>query len=161
MGKKAIIALIAGIFALSLALVGCSGNSGGSGEDPTAAAKKAFTGTWDMVEMSQGDDITGSDDIETLKALGLEVYLNLNEDNTAEFVMFGEAIEGTWEASSPTSGHLDLGTAVGDMTLADERLTFEQDGSSITFARSDAETTGSSSGGSGSSASGSAESSSS
>ena len=163
MSKKGLIALASCILALCLALVGCggSGGSGGKSEDPAVAAKKAFTGTWDMVEMTQGDDVTGPDDIETLKALGMEVYLNLNEDGTADFVIFGEPVKGTWKASSPTAGTLELGTSQLDMTISDSQLKFEQEGSTITFKKGEAKAAPSSAAGDGSSAETSSESSSS
>jgi len=144
MAKKGLIALVICVFAFSLTLVGCGGSKENA-EDPVATAKKAFIGTWDMVEMTQGSDVTGPDDIETLKALGMEVYLNLNENGKADFVVFGENLEGTWTASSPTSGTLDLGTAQGNMTISDSQLKFEQDGSSITFKKGEAKAAPSSS----------------
>ena len=134
MGKKGVIALMACVFALCLALVGCGGGGGNSAE----ANKAAFTGTWNLVEMNQDGQVTGSDDLETLKALGLEVYVNLNEDGTAALVLFGEAMEGTWEATSATAGSITLEGQQVSMTIEDSKLKFEQEGASLTFEKGEA-----------------------
>ena len=134
MGKKAMIALLSCVFALCLALVGCGG-------DNAAANKAAFTGTWDLVEMSQGDEVTGSDELNTLKSLGLEVYVNLNEDGTSALVLFGEVIDGTWEATSSTAGTIKMEGQDVAMSIADSKLTFEQEGAKLTFQKGEAKET--------------------
>ena len=130
MAKKYVIALFSCAFALCLALVGCGDNG--------AAAKAAFTGTWDLVEMSQGDQVTGSDELETLKSLGLEVYVNLNDDGTSALVLFGEVINGTWEAKSTTEGTITMEGQQVSMKIADSKLTFEQEGAKLTFQKGEA-----------------------
>ena len=130
MAKKYLIALFSCAFALCLALVGCGDNG--------ASAKAAFTGTWDLVEMSQGDQVTGSDELETLKSLGLEVYVNLNEDGKSALVLFGEVIDGTWEANSTTEGTITMEGQQVSMKIADSKLTFEQEGAKLTFQKGQA-----------------------
>lgn len=132
MAKKGIIALLSCVFALSLALVGCGG---GNNE---AANKAAFVGTWDLVEMSQDGQVTGSDDLETLKSLGLEVYVNFNEDGTMVLALFGEPLDGTWEATSTTAGKIEMQGQAIEMTIADSKLTFAQEGASLTFQKGEA-----------------------
>lgn len=132
MAKKGVIALMACVFALCLALVGCGGGNNAE------ANKAAFTGTWDLVEMDQNGQVTGSDDLETLKSLGLEVYVNLNQDGTAALVLFGDAMEGTWEAASTTAGTLTLEGQQVNMTIEDSKLKFEQEGASLTFQKGEA-----------------------
>lgn len=127
MTKKLLVACIACVAALCLVLAGC----GNSAED----AKKAFTGTWDLSEMSQNDEITSSEDIETLKSLGLEVYANLNEDGSAALVLFGQVIEGTWEASSTTAGTITLEGQKVDMKIDGEKLSFAQENAILTFVK--------------------------
>ena len=131
MGKKGIIALLSCVFALCLALVGCGGNS-------EADNKAAFTGTWDLVEMSQGNEVTGSDELNTLKSLGLEVYVNLNEDGTSALVLFGEVINGTWQATSTTAGTITMEGQNVNMSIADSKLSFEQEGAKLTFQKGEA-----------------------
>ena len=136
--KGLIAALVGCVFALSLVLVGCGGASSGG---DNASAKKAFVGTWDLVEMSQDGETTGSSDLETLKSLGLEVYVNLNEDDTVALVMFGEAVQGTWEATSATAGSITLNDQKVNMTLEDSKLKFEQEGASLVFQKGEAKPT--------------------
>jgi len=126
--KKGIIALMACMFALCLALVGCGG-SGGSGAD----AKAAWVGTWDLVEMEESGQVTGREDLETLKSLGLDVYLEINQDGTGSLVLFGESMSGTWEAKSATEGTFTLEGQKIDMKIADSKLTMDQNGAKLVF----------------------------
>lgn len=130
--KKGIIALMACVFALSLALVGCSGSGGGSASS-ASDPKAAWIGTWDLVEMEENGEITGADDLKALKELGLEVYLELNEDGSGALVLFGEGMKGAWEAKSATEGIFTIEGQTVNMTIADSKLTMEQSGSKLTF----------------------------
>ena len=135
MSKKVLFAVLACAFTLCLGLAGC-GSGGGNN-----AAKEAFAGTWDLVEMNENGNVTTREDLETLKAFGLEVYVNLNEDDTAALVLFGESIDGSWVAKSETEGTLTLADQAVNMTIADGQLTFEQEGSSLTFEKGEAKDT--------------------
>lgn len=126
--KKGIIAMMACVFALCLALVGCGG-SGGSGGD----AKAAWVGTWDLTEMEESGQVTGSDDLQMLRDLGLDVYLELGQDGTGSLVLFGEPMTGKWEAKSASEASFTYeGETIG-MKIADGKLTMEQGGSKLTF----------------------------
>jgi len=111
---------------LSLALVGCGGND-------EKKIKEAFTGTWNLVEMTQDGQTTSNDDLEALKSLGMEIYVNLNEDGTAALVLFGEVFDGTWNAKSATEGSITLSELSSDMSIDNSRLKFEKNGASMTF----------------------------
>ena len=157
MNKRALIAAMCCMVAALLVLAGCAG------EDEATKAKKAFSGTWNLVEMTQGGETTNSSEWETLKSLGMEIYVNLNEDGTAALVLFGEPFVGTWEAKSPTEGTLKLEELSGDMVIQDSKLKFEQDGSSMVFEKGEPKevpaataATSSASAGSGATAEGSA-----
>ena len=128
--KKGIIALLACVFALSLALVGC----GGGGGD----AKAAWVGTWDLYEMEENGQITSTDDIQMLRDLGLTVTLELKDDGNGALVMFGESLEGTWEAKSATEGSFTAQDQTVGMTIADGKLTMEQNGSKLVFQKGEA-----------------------
>ena len=123
MKKGIIVALFACVFALSLALVGC----GGGGGD----VKAAWVGTWDLTEMEEGGQVTGSEDIEMLKGLGLTVNLELKEDGTGALVLFGESMDGKWEAKSAT----DATFTYEGQKITDGKLTMEQNGSKLTFVK--------------------------
>ena len=132
MSRKVVVAIFSCVFACCLALVGC-----GSG-DGNNAAKQAFMGTWDLVEMSENGEVTTQEDIEMLEAFGLEVYVNLNEDGSSELVVFGDAKKGSWEAKSETEGSMTIEGELAGMTIADERLTVEQGESSLVFVKGEA-----------------------
>ena len=126
MARRGIIALMSCIFALSLAMAGCGGN-------PADAGKTAFVGTWDLVEMSQEGSTTSSDDIKTLKDLGLEVFVNINDDGTMALVLFGSVLEGTWTATNAQEGTANLGGQDTTMKLDGNRLTIENNDTSLVF----------------------------
>ena len=131
MRKTGILLSLCCALALCLALVGCGGSSGeGGGND---AAKAAFAGSWDLVEITQNGEETSSEDIEMLSSLGLDVYLTLNEDGTSELVLFGESMEGTWTAESETAGTIVIQGASTAMTIEGENLMLEEEDSSLTF----------------------------
>lgn len=134
MFKRGIAVLLSCAFAFCLVLFGCAGDGGNNGED----AKKAFIGTWALVEIAQDGQVTSAEDLEMLKSLGLEVYVNLNEDGTASFMLFQESIEGTWEAKSATEGSLTLNGQEVGMTIEDSKLKFEQDGATLMFEKGEA-----------------------
>ena len=129
--KKGIVALLACVFALamSMALVGC-----GSSSDP----KAAWVGTWDLYEMEENGQVTGSDDLEMLKALGLDVHLDLNQDGTGALVLFGESMECSWEAKSATEASFTLDGQSIEAKIADGKLVMEENGSKLTFSKAEA-----------------------
>ena len=80
------------------ALTGCGGGGATNDKD----AKEAFVGSWKLAGMvSDGEEAT-ADDIAMLDAFGMSVGLNVNEDGTCALIMFGEPLDGTWEAKSAT-----------------------------------------------------------
>ena len=142
--KKGIIALMACVFALSLALVGCSsGGSSSGGASSSSDPKDAWVGTWDLVEMEENGEVTGAEDLKQLKDLGLEVYLQLDEDGAGSLVLFGEAMKGAWEAKSATEGVFTIENQTVNMALDGTKLTMEQSGSKLTFEKGEARSSGS------------------
>ena len=137
MSKKGLAILLGCVFALSLTLFGCGGGGTGATSSKTSF-REAFTGTWNLVEMTQDGNMTSADDLETLRALGMEVYVNLNADGTLALVMFGESLEGTWDATSATQGTVTMNNTDVDMTLDNSRLTFEQQGMTMVFEKGEA-----------------------
>ncbi len=128
---KKIVAALCCVFVLSLALVGCGGNSGSSSAD----VKAAWIGTWNLYEMEDSGKVTSASDIEQLRALGLDVNLVLNEDGKGSLVLFGESTDGTWEAKSATEGTLTMQNQNVNMKIADSKLTIEQEGTKMTFTK--------------------------
>ena len=126
MKKGLIVGLFACVFALSLALVGC----GGGGD-----VKAAWVGTWDLSEREEDGEVTSSDDIQMLKELGLTVQLELKEDGTGALVLFGESMQGKWEAKSATDATFTYEGQTINMKIADGKLTMEQNNSKLTFVK--------------------------
>ena len=130
------------VLALCLALVGCGSSASSNGtptQSPTTETEQssAFVGSWELVSMTQEGEETTQEDIETLKELGLCVYLDLNEDGTATLDTFGEALGGTWEEQGPDTAVMTTGDQTVDITLADGLLTLAQNKSSLTFKQID------------------------
>ena len=73
-----------------------------------------------------------------LKDLGLTVTLELNEDGTGALVLFGEAMNGEWEAASATEGSFKVEGETVDMKIADGKLTMEQSGEKLVFQKGEA-----------------------
>ena len=133
MKKTGIVAVLCCAFALCLALAGCGGTSE---VDEATAAKEAFAGTWDLTSMSQNGDSTGSEDIQMLAALGMKVTLSLNEDGTAQLVVFDTTMSGTWEAIDMATATATLDGQSVDMTVDEGgQLTLSESGSTMTFTK--------------------------
>lgn len=120
------------VCALCLALVGCGG--GGSAK---ADHKADFIGSWEIVKMVSDGEDTSSEDIDAMKAFGLNVYLDLNEDGSFTLDVFGSPMTGTWEATGANKGSITMQGSTAPMTISDGLLTFEQSGSSMTFKKID------------------------
>ncbi len=119
-----VFAAIACALAMCLALVGC-----GSGSGSKSDIKKDLVGTWELTEMSD----TTADDIELMKSLGLNVELTFAEGGVFKWGMFGEVVEGTWEASDASKIAIKADGGTMDATLKDGKLSFTADGDSMTF----------------------------
>lgn len=131
--------VLVAMLALCLALVGCGGgaSSGGSGaqESPSVAEPDFganFRGSWELVSMMD-DGETSEVDLEQMKALGMYVYLDLNEDGSATLDVFGAPTDGTWEAQSENAATMTVNGEVANITLTDGLITMAQGSSSLTF----------------------------
>lgn len=132
--KKGVVVLLACMFALSLLLVGC----GGGGD-----AKADWTGTWEVVEAEENGKATDADSLQMLKDLGIDTYLELNEDGTGRFVKFGEAFEGTWETKSASEGSFTVGEQANAMSVADDKLVLNYGSDKFTFEKGESRSDGS------------------
>ena len=128
MGKKliAVFVTLACVCTLCLALVGCGGG------DPTAN----FVGAWELETIEDAD--LGTVDTAILKQMNMPVNMTLNEDGSADFVMFGQSIDATWEANSATQMTLTLaGEGDAIFTLAEGKLTSNDGETTMIFAKAD------------------------
>lgn len=144
--KKKLAALLATAcaFALCFALVGCGGS------DPS----KNFIGTWVLSGGEMDGDSIDDETLSLMKSFGMDVYITLDEDGTASFVLFGEKMSGDWKAKNATTATLTFDGESGDIKLADEKLTLEADGDKLIFEKGEAPAKSSDSSASAGSASG-------
>ena len=128
--KLLVCALVACAMTLCLALTGCGG--GGTNDKD---AKEAFIGSWKLAGMvSDGEEAT-AEDIAMLDAFGMSVGLNVNEDGTCALIMFGEPLDGTWEAKSATEATFTIDGSPITATITDGKLQMTDDGYAMTFER--------------------------
>ncbi len=72
---------------LALGLTACGGAGGGD------ADKTPFVGTWDISSIS-GEEAVTEDDMKMMSDMGLNAFMNLDEDGTASIDLFGEVLQG-------------------------------------------------------------------
>ena len=134
-------------FVMCVVLTGCSGGA----NMPTTAD---FAGTWDVKEIT-GDDATTSADMDTLHSMGMDCYLNLNKDGTAQFVLFGETLDCTWKIKDAKTLTLTADGSDSDLTYENDQLLLKDDSSgkndTMVFVRGDAKEAPAATGGSSSS----------
>lgn len=120
--KLKVFGVVAFAFALCFALVGCGG---GDKADP----KKAVIGTWELSELTGASE----DDMAMMKAFGLTVEATFAEDGTFKLGMFGESLDGTWDAKSADKVSLTIEGDSVDATIKDGVLSIEVDGEGMKF----------------------------
>jgi hypothetical protein len=130
--RKKWVAFVASVFALCLALAGCAGGVGGSGgKDPS----KNYVGDWKLVGMEEDGEAYSADDIRLMQNMGMTVTLSVKEDKSFSLNVFGEELPGTWEAKSDSAATFTVDGQSVPVTLADDVLTLEQDGTKMMFER--------------------------
>lgn len=117
-------------FALCLGLAAC----GGSG----STNKADYAGTWSLTGLVEDGEETSQEDLDLLASMGLEVFLNLNEDGTMAFVLFGEPLDGTWDITGDNQLGITMEGETTTATVEGGTLTMEQDGSKMTFTKGEA-----------------------
>lgn len=127
--KKRFAFVVAALCAMALCL-GLAGCGGGSYE-------KNFAGTWKLSGMETSGEASSSEDIAMLESLGISMFIELDEDMTAELDMMGEVMTGTWSAQSASECRVTIDGSVMDGTLDGDSLTFAADGEKMTFVRAD------------------------
>lgn len=139
--KLLVCALAACAMTLCLALAGCGG-----GATNDKDAKEAFIGSWKLAGMvSDGEEAT-AEDIAMLDAFGMSVGLNVNEDGTCGLILFGESLDGTWEAKSATEATFTIDGSPITATITDGKLQMNDDGYAMTFERGEVKADGSATG---------------
>ena len=136
MKTKATIGALALAAALCLGLAACGG---ASPEDYTAN----FAGTWELDSIQSSENASTPEDIAMMKELGLVCTLDLATDGTATLDLFGDATNGTWEATGADTASITLNDEAVNIVLADDMLTLEQGGDDkLVFSKGSSDTSG-------------------
>ena len=115
--KKLLRSLI--VFLLFVSLAACS------------AAKK-IAGTYELTSMSSDSTGDMTEAIETIKALGLSITLELKEDGTGALKMLEQEEPFTYDASKKTMKFSDAEEEI-PFKYENKTISFEEDGASMTF----------------------------
>ncbi len=134
-GLTTILSALSVALVLMLGLAACGG--GGGGGAPTVDYKKNFVGTWDLVSMG-GEDAATEEEVELMKSMGQEVFVNFDEDGSFHLVLFGSTMDGTWKAKDASTATVTIEDSNVDATLKDGQLTMEEDGESMVFKKGEA-----------------------
>ena len=138
MKRTRIAALLACLMVLCLALAGCGG-----GGKKAEEAKAAFVGSWTIysIESNDGTRSVSNEDIALLQAMGQNVTLTFNEDDTVKLDIFGNAMDGTWKAKNTTEGTVEMGESKVDITIAEDgKLSFSDGKDKLIFTKGAAAT---------------------
>lgn len=127
--KRKLAVLFAAVCAFSLcfALVGCGGGAN------NAEAAKNFTGTWVVSGGELDGEALDDETIALMESFDMYLYINLNEDGSASFMIFGEELKGDWKVKDASTATLTLEGDSADVKLANDELSFEYGGDKLTF----------------------------
>jgi len=92
------------------------------------ASEKNIAGTYELVEMSDTTQIYSTEDLESLKKLGITLSMELREDRTGAIDLFGEAMELTYDSKNIT-----VNDQPAPYTIYEDRITLEKDGDKLVF----------------------------
>ena len=92
-------------------------------------------GTWDLQE-AKGDSSYSAEDLQLVREMGYDFYLELKEDGTAALVIDDDKTSGTWEVKSENVATFSAEGDTMEMKLADGKLTAEEGSKSLTFVKS-------------------------
>lgn len=127
--KAKIFAVAVCAMALCVALVGCAGGGTNGGGDNAAT----FQGDW-MLSGGQNDgQELDAESIEAMEQMGLYVYMQLNEGGNAVISLFGNSVDGTWEAKDATTVAITFEGDTADATLEGDELVLAVEGNSLKF----------------------------
>lgn len=91
--------------------------------------RRRVIGTWELSELTGASE----DDMAMMKAFGLTIEATFAEDGTFKLGMFGETMDGTWDAKSADKVSLTIEGDSIDATIKDGVLSIEVDGEGMKF----------------------------
>ena len=125
---KALAAFVC-VFALCAALAGCTTTSAGDADNGASN----FQGDWVLSGGTSGGQEIDQEGIEGMKALGMNVYIQLNEDGSAVISLFGSDMAGTWSPKTATTADITLEGDTEEVKIENDELVLEADGDSLRF----------------------------
>lgn len=123
--RKIVLVLMACMLAACFTLVGCGG--GGGAAD--------FVGDWKLTEMVEDGEAMSGDDLELMEEMGLTFGLTINDDGSAVIDMFGETLDGTWEAAGDSAVDLTFEGETLQAKMVDGKVVLEEGGSKMVFSK--------------------------
>lgn len=130
--KAKIIAAAVCAMARCVALAGCAGGGTNSGNDATN-----FQGNWVLSGGNNEGQELKAEDIDAMNQMGLNVYMQLNEGGNAVISLFGENVDGTWEAKDATTVAITFQGDTTDAKLEGDELVLSVEGNSLRFKKGD------------------------
>ena len=134
--KAKIIAAAVCAMALCVALAGCAGGGTNSGNDATNFASYPG-GYWVLSGGNNEGQELKAEDIDAMNQMGLNVYMQLNEGGNAVISLFGENVDGTWEAKDATTVAITFQGDTTDAKLEGDELVLSVEGNSLRFKKGD------------------------
>lgn len=122
---------ILGALVLSIALVGC-----GSAVDVEKLTGE-LVGTWEFESGTFGGRTFGEEERDQLRALGVNVTIDLDSNGDMLLDAGGDQTKGTWKIKDETTIELDDGSDSVDVAYEDDRLTLTDGDEHMTFVKVD------------------------
>ena len=87
------------------------------------------------MEGTSADDNLSTEDLNTMRELGMNVLLIINEDGTASLDVFGESLKGTWKSSGASSIVVTIDNEPITATLEGDLLVLADGSDKLKFQR--------------------------
>lgn len=109
---------------------------GGCGSANDAAR---FAGTWDLQygKSAENNDSLSSENVQAMRTLGLEAYLNLDESGSLALVTFDEVKYGSWKVTGGTAANATVEGQSASIVLDGDELRLVQSGATLVFSKGD------------------------
>ncbi len=115
--------------AVALGMTFAAGCSNGTGDSASTCE-----GSWGLTGMEQDGQQTSQEDLDQMKEMGMTVSLQMNGGGDAEFVMFDQTMNGTWETTDKGC-KVTIQDVPIEGELNGDTLSLEQEGTKMIFTR--------------------------
>lgn len=96
-----------------------------------------FEGIWDLrlVESPDEQSNMSERDVQEMRDLGFDAYLNLDEDGSLTLVNFNRALHGTWKANGTNAASATVDDQAATISIKDDTLHLTQQDVTLIFQR--------------------------